>query len=404
MYVRAVIRVLAVGPLAAALAGAIAVGAPASAHAAPTVRLALPAPTGPHQVGTRTLEMVDRSRPAGFGHTGPRRLMVQLFYPRVRARCRPEPYAPAAIVRRLQSIIGESRGAEIATHVCAGGRVARGRLPVLIFSHAYTANRSTYTALESDLASRGYIVVAPDHTFDAFAVWFPGGKLVKGLFGTPLASKPVSAGTLANLLAVRTADVRFVLSRIESLAERRGSFLRGHVDRAEVGILGHSLGGATATRAATLDRRIRASANIDGSLFGSWAGRVRSRKPFLLLTSQVLDPAEYRSESLCRYFAHARGPKWALSLPGALHLSYSDFEALAPQIARIDPGWSYAKLYPAVLGTIDAARAIAAQRAAVARFFDVYVRRIGKRFKPPAAFAPIPDPGRCAEPAAGPAG
>ena len=404
MSVRAVIRPLAPGLLAAALAGAIAVGAPAHAQAAPVPRVDLPAPTGPYQVGTRALEMVDRSRPAGFGQPGPRRLMVQVTYPRVRGRCRAAPYAPPAVFRELLKVISETRSAEVRTHVCAGGRVAPGRHAVLIFSHAYTADRFVYTALESDLASRGYIVVAPDHTFDAFAVWFPDGKLVRGLFGTPLASKPVSAGTLANLLAVRTADVRFVLSRIESLAGRRGSFLRGHVDRAEVGILGHSLGGATATRAATLDRRIRASANIDGSLFGSWAGRVRSRKPFLLLTSEVLDPAEYRSESLCRYFAHARVPKWALSLPGALHLSYSDFEALAPQIARIDPGWSYAKLYPAVLGTIDPARAIAVQRAAVARFFDVYVRRIGKRFKPPAAFAPIPDPGRCAEPAAGPGG
>jgi len=397
VLLRAVIRPLATGLLAAALAGAIAAGA----QAAPVPRVDLPAPTGPYQVGTRALEMVDRSQPAGFGNPGPRRLMVQVTYPRVRGRCRAAPYAPPAVFRELLKVIAETRSA---TGVCAGGRVARGRHAVLIFSHAYTADRFVYTALVSDLASRGYIVVAPDHTFDAFAVGFPGGKLVRGLFGTPLASKPVSAGTLANLLAVRTADVRFVLSRIESLAGRRGSFLRGHVDRAEVGILGHSLGGATATRAATLDRRIRASADIDGSLFGSWAERVRARKPYLLLTSEALNPAEYRSESLCRYFAHARGPKWALSLPGALHLSYSDFEALAPQIARIDPGWSYAKLYPAVLGTIDPARAIAVQRAAVARFFDVYVRRIGRRFKPPAAFAPIPDPGRCAEPAAGPAG
>jgi len=388
---RGVISALA----APAVAGLLAAGAPSGAQAAPTARLDLPAPTGPYQVGTRTLEMVDRSRPAGFGRPGPRRLMVQVLYPRARGRCRAAPYAPAAVVRRLQTVIAESRGAEIVTHVCAGGRVARGRRPVLIFSHAYTADRFVYTSLESDLASRGYVVVAPDHTFDAFAVWFPGRGLVDGLFGTPLASKPVSAGTLTSLVAMRTADARFVLSRVESLAARRGSFLRGRLDPSEIGILGHSLGGATATRVATLDPRVRAAANLDGSLFGGWAERLRTRKPYLLLTSGTLNAAEYRRESLCRYFAHARGPKAALTLPGSLHLSYSDFEVLAPQIARADPSWSYAKLYPAVLGTINPARAIAAQRTAVARFFDVYVRRARRSFQPPAAFARIPNPTRC---------
>lgn len=383
--------------LAALLVAAalLAAGTPAGARAAPAVRLSLPAPTGPYQVGTRALEMVDRSRPAGFGRRGPRRLMVQVTYPRVRGRCAAAPYAPAAMMRRLEKVIAETRSARIATGECAGGRVARGRRPVLIFSHAYTADRFVYTALESDLASRGYIVVAPDHTFDAFAVWFPGRGLVDGLFGTPLASKQEPVSTFASLVAMRTADARFVLSRIESLAGRRGSFLRGHVDRREIGILGHSLGGATATRAATLDPRLRASANLDGSLFGAWAERVRSRKPYLLLTSETASADEYRRESLCRYFAHVRGPKAALSLTGALHLGYSDFVALAPQIARADPSWSYAKLYPAVLGTIDPARAIAAQRAAVARFFDVYVRGARRSFKAPAAFTPIPDPSRC---------
>jgi len=380
---------------AAAVAGVLAAGAPAGAQAAPAVRLFLPAPTGPYQVGTRALEMVDRSRPAGFGRPGPRRLMVQVTYPRVRARCAAAPYAPAAVMRRLEAVINETRSAEIVTHECAGGRVAGGRRPLLIFSHAYTADRFVYTALESDLASRGYVVVAPDHTFDAFAVWFPGRGLVDGLFGTPLSSKQEPVSTFASLVAMRTADARFVLGRIESLARRRGSFLRGHVERREIGILGHSLGGATATRTATLDPRIRASANLDGSLFGAWAERVHSRKPYLLLTSEALNPAEYRRESLCRYYAHARGPKAALSLTGALHLGYSDFMVLAPQIARADPSWSYAKLYTAVLGTIDPARAIAAQRAAVARFFDVYVRRTARSFKPPAAFARIPDPSRC---------
>jgi hypothetical protein len=64
----------------------------------------LPAPTGPHPVGTVSLHLVDESRPdpvAGRGHH--RELMVSVWYPSTReARCHPVgPWMPDAAIRAL---------------------------------------------------------------------------------------------------------------------------------------------------------------------------------------------------------------------------------------------------------------------------------------------------------------
>jgi hypothetical protein len=94
--------------LTAALAAGVAVplGGAGRGWAAPTApgpaRLTLPAPTGPHPIGTVALHLVDRSRPvAGPGRH--RELMASLWYPATRdARRYPVvPWMPAAPLRAL---------------------------------------------------------------------------------------------------------------------------------------------------------------------------------------------------------------------------------------------------------------------------------------------------------------
>jgi hypothetical protein len=57
------------------------------------------------------------------------------------------------------------------------------------------------------------------------------------------------------------------------------------------------------------------------------------------------------------------------------HHSFSDFQALGPQIARRDPRWAFAGTYRELVGTIDAAASIRLQRQTLGRFFDVSLRR-----------------------------
>ena len=60
----------------------------------------------------------------------------------------------------------------------------------------------------------------------------------------------------------RATDARFVLDRLTA-HPRFG----GLIDERRTGMVGHSIGGASATEAMVTDPRIDAGANLDGTLF-----------------------------------------------------------------------------------------------------------------------------------------
>lgn len=370
-----------------------------AASAAESLELNIPALSGKKKVGTRSFELIDRSRPAGFDQPGKRRLMVQVWYPRKKAggACRVSEYLPPLTAQKLMGFIGVSKQVEVDTRACAGGPVERRKLPLIMFSHAYTANRGVYASLLTDLASRGFIVAAVDHTYDAFAVEFPGGKLVDGMFGSPLASKQVSEAELASLITMRTRDIRFVTTRLLKENRKKRSWLKGRIDPGRIGAFGHSLGGATATRVATVYRRFRASSDVDGSLFGNWPLTVKSKKPYLLLTAEKGLGGVVNQDKSCVFFNRAKAPKFAWQQQGAMHLSFSDFQTLAPQVAEKDPEWPFKTLYPAIIGDLDPATAVRAQRQALAWFFTEYLRPVKKRgkgkvFEPPKGIVTLGGP------------
>lgn len=381
------------GWLAAACAALMAVLSAQEAAAQAPVQLNLPGPSGRFEVGTRALELVDRKRVDTPGSPGHRRLMVQVTYARAGgAPCEPAPYMPASVQEVLLKALSIYRSGFVATGVCRGGRIARGKRPVLLFSHAFTANRFVYGTLVNDLASRGYVVFAVDHPPDAFAIEYPGGHLYRGKYGPPLSQVTTTADELAELIELRAEDVRFVLRKVLRRSARRSGFLAGRLDPKRVGALGHSLGGATSARAAQLARRIDAAVDIDGSLFGEWTERKGVRTPFLVLAAESGIGSVIAQDRLCGYFGRLRGPRYAWVLDDAAHFSFSDFQSLAPQIAAADPLWVYALLYRAVVGTIDPGVSVKAQREALASFLGRYVKRArgAPEPTPPAPFAELP--------------
>jgi len=322
--------------------------------------------------------------------------MVQVTYPRRAASgsCRNAPYLPHGTRDKLLGFLGIDVPVEIDTRECAGGQVVRRSLPLLIFSHAYTADRAVYTSLIADLASRGFMVASIDHTYDAFAVQFPDGDQVDGLYGSPLSSKPATEAELVSLVNMRARDVRFVTTWLLKQNRSRKSWLKNRIDHSRIGIFGHSLGGATAARVAQVDKRFRASADVDGSLFGQWPLTAKSHKPFLLFVSQDGLGSVLPQDKSCRYFGNAGKPKLAWQLTGSKHLSFSDFQTLAPQMAQGKPDWAYAALYPLIVGNLDPAASVGSQRNALARFFRTYVASgkkaaKAKRPSPPTGVEPV---------------
>ncbi|MFF2044181.1 alpha/beta hydrolase [Kitasatospora sp. NPDC058170] len=346
---------------AASPGAAAAPGAPAR----PRV-IDLPAPTLRRPVGTVSLHLVDRARQDPFAPVpGPRELMVQLWYPALatggRARA---PYTTPRVAAAIDAGLPLDPGTIAAVRPTArtGAPAVPGALPLLLLGHGRKGGRSNCTALAEELAAHGYLVAAIDHTYDATAVEFPDGRLIR----SALLDDPADWDAAERKeIAARVGDIRFVATE---LTERRTGAQAGlpTADPRRIGVLGHSMGGAAAAEAVRQDDRFAAGLDLDGGLFGSPVAELGLDRPLLLLTSL----ADHDTWQRWREHQHAWG--WQLRARDTGHLSFTDLpHAAAPGgLAGRIP----ADVYAALFGTITPTRATELTRVYTRSYFDHFLR------------------------------
>ena len=374
---------------AAALALATGTPAHASAGSSAPARLTLPAPTGPRALGTTTLRLVDPARTDPWvPDRSYRELMVSVRYParpgaasgHPRARqMRPGAAAGFDALNNLAGVPTDAVGwAATLTHAHEGAPadVSGGPYPVVLYSPGVVDPRTFGTTLTDDLASRGYVVVTVDHTYEATAVEFPGGRVEHSVLPAELAAaggdEERIRALLRKTLDARVADVRFVLDALPGALPRE---LRHAADLTRTGMFGPSAGGFAALQTMHDDRRLRAGADLDGVLAyvqedgdpGHYATVAEDGldRPFLIMGKDGNSQATVPSwGELAR-----RSSAWhrCVTLPGAAHGTYTDAEAVLPQLARalhLPP-----EVVLANIGTASPAAAVAAQRRRLAAFF-----------------------------------
>ncbi|MGJ6961059.1 alpha/beta hydrolase family protein [Streptosporangium sp. G11] len=379
------------GPAAKAPGSSASIGGSALADtagaSATALRMSLPKPTGRYPIGTVALHLVDRSRPDSLVTSRPyRELMVSVWYPARGAENLPlapqmPPLAAADFDQDTASDLGIKPGevnwAATRTHARTGAPVDRraGALPVVLYSPGLDGPRTLGTVLVEELASRGYVVVTVDHTYQPDQVEFPGGRVERARL-PPVPDKEAFEKLTKVLLATRVEDMRFVLDRLARLDrghnpdEERAPLpagLSGALDLSRTGMFGHSFGGATAAQLTRDDRRVDAGINLDGTLFGPVV-RSGLAKPFLQVAGE---PTTRESEPTWKSFwDRSSGWKREVRFTGAQHLSFMDVQAMIPQVAG-----KLGKVPVAeIIGTIDPERSVTAQRAYVTAFFDLHLR------------------------------
>jgi len=237
----------------------------------------LPKPSGPHRVGSVIFRWTDSKRPETFtaNPSDHRQVIAQAWYPTDATRGKAVPYFEAQ--GRLPSTIGGLPSFmfgsfdSVATHATAATPVsaAQRTWPVLFFSPGLSNPREQYTALCADLASRGYVVVALSVPYESGVTVLAGGTVV-GQTIHPDVMGPPPHPALERLISIRAADSRFALDQLSRLAQLEPSSpLAGHLDLRHVGIVGHSIGGATAVQVMASDRRFEVGVDLDGKLFGT---------------------------------------------------------------------------------------------------------------------------------------
>jgi dienelactone hydrolase len=364
--------------LTAGVTAALLAAAPAVASTAP-LQLTLPAPTGPDQLGTVSLHLVQTGRPDPWVPGRTRELMISLTYPaRHAGRYPAAPYMEAGAWESFQQDLSLPAGSvlvpQTAAHEGAPVDWHPGGLPVILYSPPSGGDRSFNTVLVQDLASRGYLVATVDHTYTDDEVEFPDGRVARRV----LPENPTDQQLTAEV-AEREKDMRFVLDELTALdhganpdAEQRTlpGGLRGAMNLNEVGMLGMSLGGDTAAATMFDDSRIKAGINLDGTLHDGPVVTSGLSRPFMLLSAA--DHNRDNDPSWASFWNASTGWKRDFQLLGSTHGSYFDGEVLFPQLAGVlglTP-WHLTTL----IGTIDPARAITVESRYVGAFFDQHLR------------------------------
>jgi predicted dienelactone hydrolase len=386
-------RRLLFGGTAAALLAPAPATATASVRRRP-VQLRFPHPTGPFPVGTTELHLVDQSRDDPFVPGRRRELMISVWYPASRAAAERAPYLPPLTAQvyaegasiALQQPVEAVDWVGARSHAGLGAPVSRswGRRPVLVFSPGFGVPRGLASIMVAELASRGYVVVTVDHTYEAAAVEFPGGRVaVQTLPPEPYAHVA---------RATRTADVRFVLDALAELARghnpdagnrRLPAGLGAILDLRRIGAYGHSAGGITAADVMLVDRRVAAGIDLDGTLGYGYDDPADCPvvaqgldRPFLLVgaggTGPNGGPQTHRTDrSWGLFWDHSTGWKRDLNVPTGQHYTFIDHQVLIPWFQRfftVPP-----ELVANTIGTVDPRRILATLNTYLPAFFDQHL-------------------------------
>ncbi|MFD8724809.1 alpha/beta hydrolase family protein [Streptomyces sp. NPDC059629] len=288
----------------------------------------LPVPTGPYAVGEDVIHLTDASRPDPWvPSSGPRQLTVTMVYPAVPGTGTPAPYmtlAEAAGSIEFRGVpasygVTPQNLSSVTTHAFDGARPQSGRYPLVVLSPGFEDPRMVLTSLATDLASHGYVVALVGHTYEDSGETLANGQT------PPCAICHDPALDFDSVAASRALDVSFVIDQLThgNTAWR----LAHHIDKHEIGMAGHSIGGAATAATMIADPRVRAGVNMDGAFHPApMPGQIN--RPFLMLGAAANHPAGGHDTSWGQAWAALGGYKKWLTVAGADHTSFTDLDLL----------------------------------------------------------------------------
>ncbi len=359
--VRAVVLAVFLGGVLSPLAGAQDNRIDAVSPMAPEL-----APYGAFAIGVRTLQAVDPGRPDILNTTngGPtarydRPLTLEVWYPAATAATGTASGAGGTYRTVLRDGVTATtlRGRAVREAAPLAGVAP---FPLVVISHGYPGNRFLMSHLGENLASKGYVAVAIDHTDSTYD------------------SQKAFASTLYN----RAFDQLFVVNEMARLAAAgSGSVLAGRVDVSRTAILGYSMGGygvvnvvgggyrreaaafpngppnalllerATGTPAfeKTRDPRIKAAIAIGpwGMQVGYWdaAGLAGIRTPMLFVAGSADDVSGYEKGTRAIFEGAVNSDRHLLTFVNANHNAAAPIPAPAEAYAFSEAAKSFPYLH-----------------------------------------------------------
>jgi len=339
--------------------------------------------SGTFDVATRTIVISDPARLEIFGissdlsqGTRQRRIQIRFYYPSTENLLElpeDEKQLPIIAAKTWSYLIGhhELQGKRLRFENYRKARwnininKAIGRqqasYPVLIFSHGYGYSAESYSALSAELASRGFIVASINHTYGANPVDFGLDSsgidnlgLDKSDLNDLIWAKPLIVDKMGAFLPIWSADQMLVIDHLSLMNSDSDNPFFQKLQLANIGLLGHSYGGATSFHTAAQDPRVKAVMNLDGTIF-DFENKIITQPLALVLSEK---------HQLSFDFENTVNDAFLIRLKNFKHASFSD-HSLWWQ-------WDHDDLELG-FGTVDAHRNIELTTNLVDQFFSQYL-------------------------------
>jgi dienelactone hydrolase len=330
----------------------------------------LPAPSGPHQIGTTIFDWVDETRDETFTDNpdDKRELIVQIWYPAVvDSEATLATYLPNGAIEaayfddsfRSQGIETSPLGEELSrmpTHSYLDVPVSdeQPRYPVLIYSPGLPGMPAFETVKIEELASHGYVVAAINYPYVSGWTVFSDGRVVTTL---PESTFTMSMAQVTSV-EIGAQDQIFVLDQLALLNEpSANSPFSGRLDLERVGTFGASWGSWVTLQTSFLDSRFKATLIEEDHSFAPAA----IIKNGLDVPIMFMDPGYDSSSSILESM---RGSAYKLAMRDISGRGLSDF--------LLWPGFRD-RLRAPDRGNIEPARATQIVNAYSLAFFDRYL-------------------------------
>ncbi len=268
-----------------------------------------------------------------------------------------------------------------------------GSYPLVIFSHgAFGVIDSNYSTC-MELASNGYVVASIGHTYHAMYVKNVEGKtflvdkdFMQSVFVgngdyDPELEKQVYENSLI-WMELRTADENFVLDTILEKAENKEEGPFGLIDADKIGLMGHSMGGASSVQLGRERTDIDAVIDLEGTMLGEYIGfedgiEIYNKEPYPVpvldvfgtrLYDQVRLPEELKEKypdwQYVNFYVGEHAKEYmAVAFHDAGHLNFTDLPLISPVLAKLMG-----------VGKVDAKSCIENVNAIVLEWFDHYLK------------------------------
>lgn len=265
------------------------------------------------------------------------------------------------------------------------------KYPLVVFSHGAFGFSGSNHSTCMELASHGYVVASIGHTHQAFFTLDTNGKLTTADPDFIAKATRINAdedpnhaqdsyATTREWMKLRTEDEHFILDTIrDKCMEHDSETPFSHINAEKIGLMGHSLGGASSAQIGRERQDIDAVIVLDGTMLGEEIAfednsLVLNDNPYPIPLLNVYAQDHYTNaksllgDSYSNFHAsHNALVAYETVVKDSGHLNFTDLPLFSPQLAKM-----------LGVGNVDPWYCIGTMNSIVLEFFNSFLKGAGE--------------------------